>query len=121
MADFQLLDSLEDVRTSDVFVGGRHVVADRRLKEPVTDPLKAESFANFVHVATLTQEDFGINAQAPAGGLRMKDITLSPTRMTTLATTYAEDRNGRSTAEAVPEEASTAGGAECERMEGRGG
>src|SRR3546814_2241157 len=51
---------------------------------------------NSVHVATLTPEDFGIPAPAPAGVLRMNAIHLLPTRMTTLATISVEARNGRS-------------------------
>jgi adenine deaminase len=83
IADFQLLASLDEVRTSDVFVGGRHVVADGRLKEAIPDPLKPQSFANSVRTGAVTADDFTI--AGPQGPARMNAIHLLPTRLTTLA------------------------------------
>lgn len=101
MADFQLLSSLEDVRTSDVFVAGRHIVAEGRLKQAIADPLKPSSFANSVRTGTVSAADFAI--AAPEGRVTMNAIHLLPTRLTTLAQVTVEATACGITPETLPE------------------
>jgi adenine deaminase len=105
IADFQLLESLEGVRTSDVFVGGRHVVADGRLIEPIRDPLKPENFPNSIRISAISADDFAIDAPVESGHVDINAIQLLPTRMTTLATISVEVRNSRITPEDLPDNA----------------
>jgi adenine deaminase len=103
MADFQLLSSLDAVRTSDVFVGGRQVVADGRLVEPIADPLSAGRFPNSVRTVPVTASSFCI--PAAVGRVRMNAMRLLPTRLTQLDQIDLVVRNGRIMPEDLPAEA----------------
>lgn len=103
MADFQLLSSLDAVRTSDVFVGGRHVVEAGRLVEPIADPLNTGRFPNSVRTVPVTEASFCI--PAPSGRVRMNAMRLLPTRLTKLERIDLRVRDGRIMPEDLPAEA----------------
>ena len=105
IADFQLLESLEEVRTMDVFVGGRHVVADGRLIEPIRDPLNAEDFPNSVRIGLVSADDFTIDAPVESGRVAINAIRLLPNRMTAPATISAEVHSSRIAPEDLPGDA----------------
>lgn len=104
VADFLLLDSLQDVRTNDVFVEGRQIVRDRRLIEDIPDPLADRPLANTVNIQSVTARDFAIPAPAAQEGMvRINGLELLPTRMTRLASTEARVAGGQITPECLPE------------------
>lgn len=103
IADFQLLDSLDAVRTSDVFVGGREIVRDRALLKAIADPLASREIANTVHIADITETDFRIAAPAPGTGIPMYALELLPTRMTALQRIKVDATDGWVTPERLPE------------------
>jgi adenine deaminase len=84
IADFLLLDSLEVVHVTDTFVGGKHVVSEGVLKEPIADPLKPEMFSNSVRTGKISGGDFCITTPVETGTVSVNAIRLLPTRMTTL-------------------------------------
>ncbi len=106
VADFQLLNSLENVRTCDVFVAGRQVVRDRRLIEQIVDPLAARALPDTVNIGRITAEDFTITAPPGSGAtVELHAIELLKTRMTQLATTTAGVEGGRIRPRNLPREA----------------
>lgn len=84
VADFLLLDSLEEVRACDVFVEGRQVVRDRKLIEPIADPLAGREIRDTVNIAAIGEDDFLVKAPAHEGTVRINALELLPTRMTRL-------------------------------------
>lgn len=105
MADFLLLDSLEEVRTSDVFVEGRQVVADHRMIEPCADPLIGREIPDTMKVAPIDAADFSLTAPAHDGAVTVNALELLPTRMTQLATLKVELRAKRIAPEDLPVDA----------------
>lgn len=103
VADFQLLSSLDEVRTSDVFVGGRQVVADGRLTQPIADPLAPDRFGNSVRTPDVTADSFVL--AVPAGRKRLNAIRLLPTRLTRLDAIAVDAPTGRLAPEALPGDA----------------
>ena len=103
VADFQLLDSLEKVRTSDVFIEGRQVVEDRRLIETIPDPLEELELPNTVNIPAIEATDFRIAAPVENGRVSMNALELLPTRMTQLASLEAEVEDGFIRPDKLPE------------------
>jgi adenine deaminase len=103
VADFLLLDSLQDVRTNDVFVGGRQIVRDRKLVEPIADPLIGRDIPGTVNIEPIAAEDFHIRAPVEAGTVQINAIELLGTRMTELASLQAEVEDGFIKPQLLPE------------------
>jgi adenine deaminase len=103
IADFQLLDSLEEVHSTDVFVGGRHIVGDGALAQPMADPLAGREFGNSVKVARVRAGDFAIAAPVASGEIKINAMELLPTRMTRLASLSVPVSEGRLTPESLPQ------------------
>lgn len=102
VADFLLLDSLDEVCVSEVFVGGRQIVSDGALLEPIADPLKREDFTNSVQVGDIAAGGFAVPAPIDNGQIRINAIELLPTRMTRLGQIEAEARDGLIRPECLP-------------------
>lgn len=102
VADFLLLDSLDEVHVADVFVGGRQIVSEGALLEPITDPLKPDSFPNSVHIGSISPDDFAISSPVQSGSIRINAIELLPTRMTKLQQLLVETHNGLVRPESLP-------------------
>jgi len=103
IADFQLLDSLEEVRTSDVFIEGRQVVENRKLIATIEDPLAGREIRDTVNIAPVETADFSIAAPITGGSITMNAIELLPTRMTKVTPVEVTVENGVIRPEVLPE------------------
>ena len=96
-ADILLLSSLEEVRTSEVFVSGKMVVENGRLITPIAEPPTSMEITNSVHLQPLTEDDFRLKPPHVngAGEVRVNLMVLEPTRMTSLETATAPVQDGQ--------------------------
>lgn len=95
-ADIVLLSSLEAVKTSEVFVGGRLVVKEGQLIVPVTEPPTSIKIENSVRLhRPLTLEDFTLKPPLQNGQVQLNLMVLEPTRLTSLETVSVEVKNGQ--------------------------
>jgi adenine deaminase len=86
-ADIVLLSSLEEVTTSEVLVGGKLVVENGRLLEPIQEPTTTVHLENSVHVRyPLSAETFRLKAPVKEGRVDLNLIAIQPNRMTDLET-----------------------------------
>jgi len=94
LADIILLSSLEEVKTSEVFVGGKMVVQDGKLIEPIEEPPTTIKIENSVHLRQpVSVEDFKIKAPIKEGTVNVNVMVLEPSRLTRLETVPAQVRN----------------------------
>jgi adenine deaminase len=84
VADFLLLDSLEKVSVCDVYVDGEQIVRDRKMIEPIADPLIGRDIPDTVIIEPPQDADFHIAAPIEAGEISINAMDLLPTRMTDL-------------------------------------
>lgn len=103
MADFLLLDSLEEVRTSDVFVEGKQVVRDRGLIEPIADPLAGREIRDTVNIRPIDAAEFRIAAPVENGEVTLNALELLPTRMTKVTPSKVVVEAGAIRPELLPE------------------
>jgi Adenine deaminase len=103
IADFLLLDSLEEVRTSDVFIEGRQVVEDRKLVEPIADPLAGREIRDTVNISAIETADFHIAAPIEDGRITVNALELLPNRMTRIAPLELAVEKGVIRPEVLPE------------------
>ena len=91
LADVVLLDSLEEVRASEVFVGGQMVVEKGKLIAPIEEPPTSMPIENTVHIQQPLTED-ALTPQAPIanGEIGVNLMVLDPTRLTRLAQVTAQ-------------------------------
>ncbi len=95
-ADIVLLSSLEAVKTSEVFVGGRLVVKEGQLIVPITEPPTSIKIENSVRLyRPLTTEDFTLKPPIQNGRVQVNLMVLEPTRLTGLETVSVEVKNGQ--------------------------
>jgi adenine deaminase len=86
-ADIVLLSSLEEVTTSEVLVGGKLVVENGHLLEPIQEPATTVHLENSVHVRyPLSAETFRLKAPVKEGRVDLNLIAIQPNRMTELET-----------------------------------
>ncbi len=95
LADIVLLDSLQEVRASEVFVGGQLVVAQGKLLTPIPQPPTSLPIANSVHLQPLVSDDFRLAAPIANGPIGLHLMVLEPTRLTTLAKVEADVTDSR--------------------------
>ena len=89
-ADIVLLSSLEDVAVSEVFAGGKLVVEEGSLVEPIAEPVANIEFENSVHIqSSITADTFRLKAPIAAGLVNINVLVVEPTRMTSLETISA--------------------------------
>ena len=92
-ADLVLLSSLEEVRTSEVFVGGEMVVENGKLIALIEEPPTSIKVENSIHLQPLSTEDFHLKAPIKDGQIRVNLMALEQTRMTRLETVSVQVRN----------------------------
>jgi adenine deaminase len=92
-ADIVLLSSLEEVKTSEVFVAGEMVVENGKLIAPIMEPPSSIKIENSVHLQPLSIEDFKLKAPVKDGNVRVNLLVLEQTRMTSLETVSARVRD----------------------------
>ena len=85
LADIVLLSSLEEVRATDVFVGGQQVVADGQLIVPLEEPPTSMTIQNSVHLQPLSAQDFTLTPPIQNGQVETNIIVLEKSRLTHLA------------------------------------
>ncbi|MBV9359447.1 MAG: adenine deaminase [Chloroflexi bacterium] len=76
LADLVLVDSLETMGVQDVYVEGRHVVAEGELIVPVESHVPPP-LQNTMRLPALTADDFGIRAPIAEGELEITTIDLA--------------------------------------------
>jgi adenine deaminase len=92
-ADILLLSSLEEVRTSEVFVGGKLVVENGKLIAPIQEPPTTLPIENSVHLQPLSADAFRLKAPIKAGQINVNLMVLEPSRMTHLETVSGQVAN----------------------------
>lgn len=92
-ADIVLLSSLEEVRTSEVFVAGEMVVENGELIASIPEPPSSIKIENSVHLGPLSVEDFELKMPVKDGEVQVNLMVLEPTRMTRLETATIQVRN----------------------------
>ena len=94
LADVVLLSSLQEVRASEVFVGGVQVVDEGKLVVDIIAPPTTMKIENSVHLQPLSIEDFQIAAPVQAGDCPVNVITLELSRLTRLEQATVSMRDG---------------------------
>ncbi|MCA9984918.1 MAG: adenine deaminase [Anaerolineales bacterium] len=95
LADIILLDSLEEVRTSEVFVGGELMVEDGKLLQDIPEPPNSIEINNSVHVAPLTVDQFRLKPPIANGQVTMNMLHLLPTRLSALDSATVTVKDGQ--------------------------
>ena len=93
LADIVLLSSLTEVTTSEVFVGGRLVVENGRLLQPIAEPPTSLAIENSVHLQPLSAADFELKAPVADGPVQVNLMVLEPSRLTHLETVTVQVRD----------------------------
>ena len=94
LADIVLLSSLEEVRTSEVFVDGELVVENSKLITTIEEPLTQMKIENSVNLQPLSIEDFKLKPPLPEGEVTVNLMVLEPTRLSSLETVTVPVHNG---------------------------
>jgi adenine deaminase len=92
-ADIVLLSSLQDVVTSEVFVGGRMVVENGRLVITIAEPKTGMKVENSVQLQSLSVDDFRLKAPLKEGQVELNLMVLAQTRLTHVETVTAQVRD----------------------------
>lgn len=92
-ADIVLLSSLQEVVTSEVFVGGRLVVENGRLLASIPEPETGLEVENTVRLRSLSVEDFRLKAPIKEGQVELNLMVLAQTRLTQVETVTAQVRD----------------------------
>ena len=83
LADIVLLESLLDVKTSDVFVGGEHVVRDGELAIDIDEPVTQLKMENSIHVRSdLDEAHFTLQPPLENGLVGVNLMVLEKSRLT---------------------------------------
>jgi len=93
-ADIVLLSSLEEVTTSEVFVGGKQVVENGQLLDPIVEPQTNINIENSVRLARpLSADSFRLKAPIANGTINVNVMVLNPNRRTHIETVPAQVKN----------------------------
>lgn len=102
-ADIVLLSSLKDVKTSEVLVGGKLVVQDGKLINPIVTPSTNIRVEDTVHVQPLDASMFELHAPIEEGTVNVNIIALAYNRLSHLETAPAQIKDGKVMLESVGE------------------
>ena len=95
-ADIVLLDSLEEVRVGQVIAGGKVVVEDGTLVDPIPEPVVATAMENSVRITSeISADTFRLKPPIAEGTVVVNAVALQPTRLTTLETVTVPVLDGR--------------------------
>ena len=93
LADLVLVDSLESMRVSEVYVEGRHVVSEGELIVPIESKV-APPMQNTMRLPKLTDDSFTIRAPIHEGEIELTTIEFGERGMTVAGRLRAQVRDG---------------------------
>jgi len=105
LADILLLDTLEEVQTSEVIVGGKLIVKGGGLIEPIQEPTSTIQVEKSVHLQPLEVEAFKIKPPEGKDEVDVNVLVFSDDFLTDAELTQARVENGEVVLESISEDA----------------
>ncbi len=104
-ADLVLLDSLEEVRVQDVFVGGQHVVSNQQLCVDIPLDRVEPPGGNTVRLQSFTAADLAPHPPIQEGTAQINIMHILPSRLTELRTVTAHVKEGEIQLDSIADDA----------------